>query len=103
MTSSFSFFSDCVSWNPDDVDTPGGLNDLIEKCVFITRRTFRKHVDHVDLAELEESLSYCAHPSQGLTMAGDWHVAYFRSVLHGQTVYGFIYSAIEFVFTSSSS
>jgi hypothetical protein len=34
-----------------------------------------------------------------LTMAGDYHVEYFRSTLHGCRVYGFRHSAIEYVFT----
>lgn len=89
------FFNTCVAWDHDDVPA---LNDLIDAKVPITRRTFRRHVDLDDLARVERSLAYERHPRQGLTMAGDWHVGYFRSKLHGRTVYGFDHSHIEHVF-----
>lgn len=91
------FFNTCVGWDPDDVPA---LIDLIDAKVPISRRTFRRHVDLDDLAMVERSLSYEAYPSQGLTMAADWHVGYFRSKLHGRTVYGFDHSRIEHVFAT---
>jgi hypothetical protein len=94
----YSFFNNCVGWNPDDVHTKGGLVDLIEDIEDITRRTFLRHVNREELSALESKLGYDAHPKQGLTMAGDWHVNYFRSLHHGQRVYGFQYSAVEYVF-----
>lgn len=97
----FTYFNSCVGWDPCDVHSEGGLSDLIDKKVSISRRAFLSHVDRAELAEIEESLSYARHPSQGLTMAGDWHVDYFRSKLHGETVYGFDHSRIEYVFTRS--
>lgn len=99
----FRYYTDCVGWPPDDVHKPGGLIDLIENRRQITRRTFLRHVNRDDLAELESVMSYARHPSQGLTMAGDWHIEYFRSRHHGATVYGFRFSAIEFVFTKGKS
>jgi hypothetical protein len=77
---------------------PGGLSDLINDRREISRRAFLQHVDREELAEIERGLGYFAHPSQGLTMAGDYHVEYFRSKLHGRRVYGFRHSGIEYVF-----
>lgn len=95
----YHFFNTCVGWDPEDVDVPGGLSDMIhEESTCLTRRTFLKHVDREELAELEKGCGYEAHPSQGLTMAGDWHVSYHRSRLHGKRVYFFKWSGIEYVF-----
>lgn len=92
------FYNNCVNWHDDDVDADGGLCDMIDNATDITRETFLKHVDLAALAKLEGELSYARQPSQGLTMAKDWHVTYHRSKLHGQTVYYFRHSAIEYVF-----
>lgn len=93
------FYNNCVNWRKDDVDTAGGLCDMIDGSRNITRRAFLHHVDRQDMRELEEGLSYSRHPKQGLTMAKDWHVSYSKSKLHGQTVYFFTHSGIEHVFT----
>ena len=94
----FRFLCSCVDWPPNDIDTEGGLSDMIQDARDITRRTFLLHVDRDELRNVEQSLSYSEHPSQGMTMAGDWHVSYHRSKLHGRTVYYFRHSAIEYVF-----
>lgn len=93
------FYSNCVGWPRDDVSTPGGLSDMIDQGVSITRRTFLQHVDRDDLAKLETSLGYALRGSVELTMARDWAVSYHRSALHGKRVYYFCHSAIEYVFT----
>lgn len=92
------YLRSCVDWPDNDVHTEGGLRDLIDASQVITRRTFLRRVDRDDLRKLERQLGYAGHPSQGLTMAADWHITYFRSQWHGQTVYGFSWSAIEHVF-----
>jgi hypothetical protein len=98
----YSFYSSCVEWPSDDVNEEGGLISLIGDSRDITRKTFLSKVDKAELANIESNLGYVAHPKQGLTMAGDWHVRYFVSKLHGARVYGFVHSAIEFVFTEKS-
>lgn len=95
---SFSYYNCCVDWDPDEVHSPGGLVDMIDQARQITRRTFLKHVGTRDLRSLEESLGYESHPAKGLTMAGDFHVGYFKSKLFGRPVYFFRWSAIEYVF-----
>lgn len=94
----YTFYSDCVGWSPEDVHTEGGLCDLIDNIQHITRRTFLKYVDRKELKTIETQLGYSRHNSQGLTMSADWHVSYFKSTLHGDLVYGFQWSGIEFVF-----
>lgn len=99
----YRFYCSCDQWPRHDVHRKGGLVDLIDAAQFITRRTFLKHISHEQLQEKAVELGYALHPSQGLTMAGDWHIQYFHSVLHGQRVYGFVWSAIEFVFTQENT
>lgn len=93
------YYNNCVNWPQGDVFCKGGLSDMIKDRRQVTRRTFLSHVDRDGLRELEEDLGYSLHPSQGLTMASDWHVEYFVSRLHGKRVYGFRHSCIEYVFT----
>ena len=94
----YRYFNNCVNWNRADVSREGGLSDMIDNAIDITRETFLKHVDRSDLDNLENDLGYSKHPKQGLTMAGDFHVSYHRSTLHGKRVYYFRHSSIEYVF-----
>lgn len=98
MPDRLRFYHSCVDWPEADVDEPGGLCDMIDNALQISRRTFLAHVDRRQLAELERELGYSRHHQQGLTMAKDYHVSYHRSQLHGQRVYYFRHSAIEYVF-----
>ena len=93
-----TFYNNCVNWPQSDVNAEGGLCDMIDSGIEITRKTFLKHVDKMSLGDIEESLGYVAHPSMGLHMASDHHVTYYRGVLHGERVYYFVQSAIEYVF-----
>lgn len=94
-----SFYCNCVGWPREDVHARGGLCDMIHGARDITRDTFLRHVDRDSRIEVERQLGYAPHdPESGLTMRRDWHVSYHRSKLHGQTVYFFKHSAIEYVF-----
>lgn len=97
------YFNCCASWDPKDVHADGGLCDMIDEAITLTRRTFLAHVDRKGLAKVEAMLGYATHPSQGMTMAGDYHVSYHRSKLHGERVYFFKHSAIEYVFVDPDS
>lgn len=94
----YSFHCDCVSWPPEDVHSKGGLSDMVDTEIDITRRTFLKHVDKEDLAELARSLGYEEHHTRGLTMANDWCISYHGGILHGKRCYYFRHSSIEYVF-----
>ena len=95
----YQFYSNCVGW-PEDASKEGGLSDMIDIEMDITRRTFLKYVDRDELTEIEGGLGYAKHPKQWLTMAGDYHVSYHRSKLHGKRVYYFKQSGIEYVYTN---
>lgn len=101
--SNLTYLNSCVSWPPHDVEAEGGLCDMIDRGMEITRRTFLKHVCKEALGNVEEQLGYQAHPSMGMTMASDFHVTYWRSVLHGQRVYYFVQSAVEYVFADPAA
>lgn len=97
----YRYLRSCVDWPLSDVHCPGGLCDMIDAAIDVTRKTFLACVSRYDLRQLEERLGYADHPARGLTLAGDWHVSYHRSRLHGLRVYFFTHSAIEYVFVSA--
>lgn len=90
-----AFFATCVDWPRERL---GALHYLIRHGEEITRKTFLRHVDRDALREIEDGLCYARHPSQGLTMAADWHVAYYRLRAFGVVLYWFQHSRIEHVF-----
>lgn len=77
------------------------IQSMVDSAIIITRETFLKHVDRADLAQFEQSMGYSAHPSQGLTMAGDWHVSYHRGKYRGKRCYYVYHSAIEHIFLAA--
>ena len=84
----------CVGWPSHDVDAEGGLVDMIDNAIEVSRKTFLKYVDDQELADIEAGVGY----DKDLRMKDDWHVSYHRSKLHGERVYFFKHSAIEHVF-----
>lgn len=100
MSDRYRFYTNCVNWPRNDVHEPGGLSSMIEDAQDIERATFCRHVDRAEREELERDLGYEINGRRGLlTMTRDYHVSYHRSQLHGQRVYFFKHSAIEYVFT----
>lgn len=94
-----TYYQCCVGWPEDDVDSEGGLCDMIEANQQITRRTFCKNVDRQSREDWERRFGYAPHcHGASLTMARDWAVSYHKSKLHGETVYYIRHSAIEYVF-----
>jgi hypothetical protein len=87
----YHYYNYCVNWEQKKVNA---LCDMIDNAKEITRKTFCKHVNKNELAELEEQLGYGSY----LKMKNDYHVNYYRSKLFGKTVYYFRQSAIEYVF-----
>ena len=96
----YHFYNTCVNWPRSDV---AALTDMCDYGLEISRRTFLKHVDREELADIEEQLGYAAHYKQGMTMASDYAVQYFRGVLHGHRTYWFVWSGIEYVFTKGEN
>lgn len=95
----FRYYCNCVGWPREDVHSDGGLCDMIDSAIQITRHTFLRHVLRDDREELERALGYAPHCcDSALTMKRDFHVSYHRGVLHGRRCYFFKHSAIEYVF-----
>lgn len=95
----YKYFNNCVGWERSDVDSPGGLSDMIDMAIDISRETFLKNVDKDDMKNLEKDFGYANNSKNGLTMVNDYHVSYHRSKLHGKRVYFFCHSCIEYIFT----
>lgn len=91
------FVTTCVN------STREAISPMVDAEQDITRRTFLKHVNRDELADIERHLGYASHPRGGLTMAGDFHVAYYRSTFRGNRCYFFRWSAIEHVFVEASN
>jgi len=90
----YQYYCNCVDWPREDVNA---LTEMIDKERAISRRVFVTHVRRSDLLCLERLMGYTMGT---LTMAGDWHVQYYKSKYKGNTAYYFKHSAIEYVFLS---
>lgn len=95
-----NFLTTCVGWDHGDIDS---LLEMIDNEQTITRRSFLRNVDRVEVREIEHDLGYAWHPANGLIMAKDYAVTYHRSLLDGKRCYYFRHSAIEYVFTRRES
>ena len=80
-------------------DVPA-LIEMVDSGRNVTRATFLRHIGGVsELAPVSRSLGYVDHPSQGLTMAGDYHVSYSLSTYKGRACGFLTWSTIEYVWT----
>lgn len=89
----YKFLTSCVNTKGDDI------NEMQAVAKEVTRGTFLQYVDRASLADLTDALGYERYPRAGLTMAGDWHVSYYRSIYRGQPCVYFVHSCIEYIFT----
>lgn len=94
----YKYFRNCVDWPRNDVHREGGLVDMIDEAITISRRTFLRHVNRDDLTEIEQGTGYSINRKDGMIMADDYHVRYCRSKWHGSRVYYLVHSAVEYVF-----
>jgi len=92
MKRNYYFKTNCVSARGADITE---MKDGAEQ---ITRRTFLKYVSRETLAEMEVNLGYDRHHKQGLTMAQDWCVSYWKSEYRGKPCVYFDHSSIEYVY-----
>jgi hypothetical protein len=88
----FRFVTRCVEAQSHD------LAEMERRARPIARRTFLKHVNREQLREWERRLGYADHASMGLTMAGDYHVTYYKSRFNGRRCVGFDWSRIDHIF-----
>ena len=89
-----NYYNNCVGWDTHDVHCEGGLIDMIDNSRKITRQVFVKNVNKEEMCNIEFDLGY----GSWLKMKDDYHVSYHKSKLHGEKVYYFRHSAIEYVF-----
>lgn len=90
-TGPFRFWKRCdqlVRWEVDE------LNRMTEGARQITLRTFRKNVGRDELRKWAKAHGY-GRGARELSLAKDWHVAYFKSKFAGETVYYIVWSAFE--------
>jgi hypothetical protein len=90
--------TDCPGPNAGD-----DINDMPADAEKISREKFLRYVDTASLKRVEEILGYDKHAAHGLTMARDWHVSYWLGHFRGEACAYFDWSAIEFIFTKSST
>ena len=88
------------AWNC--TSTPGPvelLDEMVDDAIEIKRSYFMKFISAEQLQELFPF--YCKRKDQGLTLANDYHVAYFSSYYNGKKCYFITHSCIEYVFTKT--
>ena len=90
------YITNCVE------STESRISSMIDSAIEVTRRTFVKNVDQHSLQALSLSLGYARHPKQGLTMAGDYMVSYYRSKFCGRPCYYLCFSSIEYIFMAEN-
>lgn len=79
-------------------ETARAITHMVDSATKISRSTFFKYVDREALRAVEDILGYDAHPAQGLTMAGDAYVTYWKSRFRGHDCVYFSQSGIEYIF-----
>lgn len=97
MTLLFTYLTNCINCPGLEGMTYAEAGQAIQAMQDIpkgiTRRTFLRHV--------AEQFGYARHPFQGLTMAKDWMVHYYKSTFRGRPCYYFDHSRIEYIFTQA--
>lgn len=95
------FFSTCVDWDRQDVDS---LLTLIDTGREITFERFRRLVDTQTLKQISQSLGYGwgRDSHNPMRLHTDYHVRFFTGKLDGVRVPYFVHSAIEHVFLPPS-
>ena len=90
MSKRFTYYGNCVGWNPSDLKS---LEKLIDKEKEVEYSELAANVSKEELDDVFPMYEGCP-----LTLEKDWHVRYFKSVLHGKPCYMVRHSAIEYVF-----
>lgn len=103
MPAKMIYLNNCANGDTDDITPTGGLREMIDSCTDITRECFLNNVDRTELQFLEATLGYASNFQEGMTMADDRHITYHRSTLHGEAVFFFVHSCIEYVFVDPGS
>jgi hypothetical protein len=90
MKQQFTYYANCVHWNPSDLESLEHLIDVEEEV------TYSELAANVSQSQLD--VVFPMYEGSPLTLEEDWHVRYFKSELHGKPCYMVRHSAIEYVF-----
>lgn len=100
----FVFLGDCInSFSPKGVNRIGGLLDMKSNASEISRGAFVKKVKNEDLMALSDYLGYVRHHKNGMTMAADTSICYFRSSLFFKQVIYMDHSSVFYIFAEPQS
>jgi hypothetical protein len=83
----YVFETDCISSDGESINDMRDHDDM----VYVSYRTMRRRC--VGLADKAKELGY----GRWLTLKGDWHVSYHRSIYRGRPCYYMVWSAIEYI------
>lgn len=85
----FEFALSCIDSDAES------LYAMDEASAQVTYRTMLRNCR--DLLEWAYNHGYCLRSNHGLTLRGDWHVAYYRSTYRGQPCYYLVWSAYHMI------
>ncbi len=88
------FHTNCVSAKGADIRA------MVDTSKQITRRTFRRYLTPGAWEELSDALGYDRNARDGLTLANDQYVGYYRGIYRKQPCVYLVWSAIEYIFCS---
>jgi len=92
----YHYFRSCVQ-------IPYAWVDILHKCIEdatdITRQTFMRRVNTIEMRHLADDMGYARSGRWGdLTLAQDWLVSYHKSKFNGVVCYYMRHSAVEHIF-----
>jgi hypothetical protein len=88
----YVFVTNCVSSSNGDE-----ISAMVDRARPISYQTFLRQIGREQAAEVFPGYDWSARPTD-LTLARDWHVAYYRSRWHDTNVVFAVHSAIEYIF-----
>ena len=86
----FHYYANCIASGDGQA-----IQDMRSDSRMITYQTMRRHC--ADLDSWADQLGYARHPQQGLMLASDVCVGYFRSIFRNQLCYYLNHSGIEHI------
>jgi len=85
----FGYYTCCVDSTAELID------EMVERSIKITWKTFKKHIH---LSDLQDLFPFYAWEGKGLKLKDDWAVSFYKSVYDGKDCYYIYHSAIEYIF-----
>ena len=74
------------------------INEMMEHAKETSYAVFRRLMGREDMEGIRRHFNYDRTKRQGLTIANDWHIRYYRGTWKGEPVLIFKHSAIEYIF-----